>query len=212
MEANQPAVLVIDDRLTAGRGTELLLRDAGFAATVCDTEPDHVSAELRKAAHDVVLVELRPRSGDGLRVAREALRVPDPAPVVLCVPYATLGGLLVAAAGLGASGVLLGSSPVETLVAALTEVVAGGRYEDPAVTAALEASGEARRVATLSPREREVLELLADGLQGPEIAARLFLSLETVRTHIRNAVAKLGARTRVQAAVMVACDRFERAG
>ena len=59
-------------------------------------------------------------------------------------------------------------------------------------------------MARLSPREREVLELLVDGLQGPEIAEQLFLSLETVRTHIRNAVGKLGARTRVQAAAMVA--------
>ncbi|MGZ4349576.1 MAG: helix-turn-helix domain-containing protein, partial [Solirubrobacteraceae bacterium] len=53
----------------------------------------------------------------------------------------------------------------------------------------------------------EVLTLLADGYQGPEIADRLFLSLETVRTHIRNAVNKLGARTRVQAAAMVARER-----
>jgi DNA-binding NarL/FixJ family response regulator len=67
----------------------------------------------------------------------------------------------------------------------------------------------AQRVTRLSPREREVLDLLADGYQGPEIAERLFLSLETVRTHIRNAVGKLGARTRVQAAAMVACEREE---
>ena len=53
----------------------------------------------------------------------------------------------------------------------------------------------------------QVLGLLADGYQGPEIAEQLFLSLETVRTHIRNAVGKLGARTRVQAAAMVACAR-----
>jgi DNA-binding NarL/FixJ family response regulator len=64
-------------------------------------------------------------------------------------------------------------------------------------------------VAGLSPRERQVLDLLVDGYQGPEIAAELFLSLETVRTHIRNAVGKLGARTRVQAAAMVACERAE---
>ena len=65
----------------------------------------------------------------------------------------------------------------------------------------------ARRLTKLSPREREVLGLLADGYRGPEIADRLFLSLETVRTHIRHGANKLGARTRVQAAATVACDR-----
>jgi DNA-binding CsgD family transcriptional regulator len=64
-------------------------------------------------------------------------------------------------------------------------------------------------VRRLSPREREVLGLLADGLRAPEIAETLFLSLETVRTHIRNAAGKLEARTRVQAAAMLACARDE---
>jgi DNA-binding NarL/FixJ family response regulator len=212
MEASQPAVLVVDDHLTPQHGMELVLREAGFAVTVCGTEPGQAAAELRNPSHDVALIQLRPRFGDGLGLAREALKAADAVPLVLCTAHAAPGALLVAAAGLGAPGLILSSSSVQTLLDALRGVAAGGRYEDPEAAAALESSDAARRVGRLSPREREVLELLVDGLQGPEIAARLFLSLETVRTHIRNAVAKLDAQTRVQAAAMVACDRWERLG
>ena len=90
-----------------------------------------------------------------------------------------------------------------------TTAIGGGGFVDPGVAPLIAETAAARRVAGLSPRERQVLELLVDGYQGPEIAARLFLSLETVRTHIRNGVTKLGARTRVQAAAMVACEREE---
>jgi DNA-binding NarL/FixJ family response regulator len=210
MEADQPAVLVVDDHLTPRHGMELVLREAGLAVTVCGTEPDQAATELRNRAHDVALVQLRPGSGDGLGLARDALKAPDAVPLVLCAAHAAPSTLLVAAARLRAPGLILSSSSVQTLLEALREVAAGGRYEAPEVAPALESSGAARRVGQLSRREREVMELLVDGLQGPEIAARLFLSLETVRTHIRNAVAKLGARTRVQAAAMVACDRWER--
>jgi DNA-binding NarL/FixJ family response regulator len=97
---------------------------------------------------------------------------------------------------------------VGTLVEALRVVAGGGSFVDPEVARLVAEPAAAQQPVTrLSPREREVLGLLAAGYQGPEIAERLFLSLETVRTHIRNAVAKLGARTRVQAAAIVACAR-----
>ena len=108
---------------------------------------------------------------------------------------------------------MLTSSPVSTLVEALRTVAGGDSFTDPEVTSLVAERSAAQRVTKLTPREREVLGLLADGYQGPEIAEQLFLSSETVRTHIRNAVGKLGARTRVQAAAMVACAREDsRAG
>jgi DNA-binding NarL/FixJ family response regulator len=207
MEANQRQVLIVDDHLTARRGMELLLRDAGFAVAVSGAEPDQARAELLNPAHDVALVELRRGDGRGLELTREALEAGGGAPLLLCTAPAAPRGTLLAAAALGAPGFVLTSSPVQTLLEALREVAGGGRYEDPEVTALIASAGAAHRVARLSPREREVMDLLADGLQGPDIAERLFLSLETVRTHVRNAVTKLGARTRVQAAAMVACER-----
>jgi DNA-binding NarL/FixJ family response regulator len=209
MEANRPAVLIVDDHLAIRRGLELLLRDAGLAVAVCPDHADKARAELAKGGHDVALLEIRRRAGDGVELAREALRATGGVPLVLCTAYAWPRGPLLAAAGLGAPGLVLTSSPVGTLLDALRAVAGGGSFVDPEVAPLISETSAAQRVARLTPREREVLGLLADGYQGPEIAERLFLSLETVRTHIRNGVTRVGARTRVQAAAMVACAREE---
>jgi len=209
MQASQPQVLIVDDHLALRRGMELLLREHGFAVEVGPTQPDKARTRLLKGGHDVALVELRRVAGDGIALAREALERPQAAPVVLCTAYAAPTGALLTASRLGAPGLVLTSSPVETLVDALRAVARGASFVDPSVARALGEAPAEQRVARLSPREREVLELLADGYQGPEIAERLFLSLETVRTHVRNAATKLEARTRVQAAAMVALARGE---
>jgi DNA-binding NarL/FixJ family response regulator len=206
MEASQTEVLIVDDHLAARHGLELLLQEAGFLVEVGSDEPRKLRLELLNGGHDVALVEIRRHFGDGLALAREALQE-GAAPLVLCTGYAEPRAQLVAASQLNAPGLVLTSSPVQALLDAVRTVAGGGRYVDPEVTPLLASTPGARRLAQLSPREREVLGLLADGYQGPEIADRLFLSLETVRTYIRNGTNKLGARTRVQAAAMVACDR-----
>jgi DNA-binding NarL/FixJ family response regulator len=111
-----------------------------------------------------------------------------------------------AVAGLGAPGLVLKSSPPPTLMQALRTVIGGRRFVDP--LAAARVPEPARRTvrdgpALLSPREREILVMLAEGFSGAEIATRLFLSSETVRTHVRNAVQKLGCRTRTQAVALL---------
>ena len=90
------------------------------------------------------------------------------------------------------------SSPDE-LTAAIRAVAAGGTYMDHRLSSALLARSTTARVRELSPREREILDLLAQGLTGAQAAKRLCISPETVRTHIRNAMAKLEAETRVHA-------------
>jgi DNA-binding NarL/FixJ family response regulator len=209
MQTSRPEVLIVDDRVAVRRGMELLLRDEGFAVAVCADNADKASAKLIKGRYDVALVEIRRREGDGISLAREALEGRAGAPLVLCTAYPAPRGPLLAAARLGAPGLVLTSSSVATLVQALRAVADGSTFVDRSVARLIAEGPAEQRVAQLSPREREVLELLADGYRGPEIAERLFLSLETVRTHIRNAVGKLGARTRVQAAAMVALARGE---
>jgi DNA-binding NarL/FixJ family response regulator len=99
---------------------------------------------------------------------------------------------------------VLKSSPPATLLEAVRRVANGEAFTDPDLARHLPVGGQARsRVSLLSPRERQILGLLADGHSGAEIAQELFLSTETVRTHVRNAVRKLGARTRTQAVALV---------
>jgi DNA-binding NarL/FixJ family response regulator len=212
MAADRLQVLIIDDHLAVRRGLELLLREAGFAIAGGADHPSEAGSQLRHAHYDVAMLEVRRRDGDGLELVREVLRTREHVPLVLYTGATEPRGLLVAASGLGAPGFVLTGSPPATLTAALTAVAGGGSYIDPDLTALLSAGPEARRLDVLTPRERQVLTLLADGESGPEIAELLFLSLETVRTHIRNAITKLGARTRVQAAAMVAVARAESAG
>jgi DNA-binding NarL/FixJ family response regulator len=209
MEANRPEVLIVNDHLALRRGMELVLRDAGFAVAACPDNPDKALAELLKGGQDVALLEIGRRAGDGVALARGALEAEGAVPLVLCTAYAGPRGPLLAASRLGAPGLVLTSSPVRTLVQALRAVADGGTFVDPEVAPLIAETAASRQVKQLSPRERQILGLLADGYQGPEIAEQLFLSLETVRTHIRNAAGKLGARTRVQAAAMVAVAREE---
>jgi DNA-binding NarL/FixJ family response regulator len=212
MQASRPEVLIVDDHAAVRHALEYLLRGAGFAIAAGSEQHTGPRSQLRHGSYDVAMLEIRLRSGDGLELARHALVTRRQAPLVLYTAYADPRATLVAASRLGAPGLVMTSSPPETLTDALRTVAEGGTFLDPELSPLLAAGPAERRLAVLSRRERQVLSLLADGDSGPEIAERLFLSLETVRTHIRNAITKLGARTRVQAAAMVAAARDEPPG
>jgi DNA-binding NarL/FixJ family response regulator len=198
-------VLIVDDHLAVGHGIELLLGEAGFGIARHVDRPAVARSVLLHGRYDVAMLEIHLCNGDGLGLARDLLRERPEAPLLLYTGHTDPVSDLRAAIEVGAPGVVLTSSTPKTLADAVHVVAAGGVYRDPEL-AVLLASPAADRLAVLSPREREILGLLADGYSGPEIAERLFLSLETVRTHIRNATTKLGARTRVQAAALVACN------
>jgi DNA-binding NarL/FixJ family response regulator len=87
-------------------------------------------------------------------------------------------------------------------------VADGGTYVDPRLRPALLARDATQRMPALSKREREIMDLLAQGLTGEQVAERLVLSIETVKTHIRNAMAKLEANTRVHAIAIAMREGF----
>jgi DNA-binding NarL/FixJ family response regulator len=93
----------------------------------------------------------------------------------------------------------LKEAPLGDLVRAVELVAAGGTYVDPVLAGILASADFAGKLPSLTQRERDVLRLLADGLSNEEIGKRLFISPETVRTHVRKAMAKLDADTRTQA-------------
>jgi DNA-binding NarL/FixJ family response regulator len=120
--------------------------------------------------------------------------------------------MLIEALACGALGLALKAGPPEELLDAIAAVARGDTWLDPRLTRLLRPRIHDDRSERLSAREYEVLCLLAEGMSGEAIARQLFLSPETIRTHVRNAMRKLGARTRSHAIAMIVSGRHGPAG
>jgi DNA-binding NarL/FixJ family response regulator len=154
---------------------------------------------------DVVLLDINFPTETGFRVGELVTRGPGAVPV-LYLSASEQPDLVASAMATGASGYLLKDGPISTLLAALQAAAAGGKVGGP-VAAQWRAPPVdrdlRRRLATLTAREREVLDalVLADGTR--ELAARLKISPGTARTHVQNVLVKLGVHTRLQAVALV---------
>jgi DNA-binding NarL/FixJ family response regulator len=199
-------VVIVDDHVALRRGMELLLRRAGhhIVGTADDAEAGEALILRRKP--DVALVDLALPGMSGAELTRSLLKS-DPALRIVLYTGAADERQLLDALDAGAAGFALKSGDPEELEQAILTVAAGEDYLDPRLKPLLAKGGDGR-AKTLSPREREVLGLLSHGLSGEEAAKQLFLSSETVRTHVRNAMTKLGASTRAHA-VALALQRGE---
>jgi DNA-binding NarL/FixJ family response regulator len=155
-------------------------------------------AQIEAKKPRVALVDVRMPRLSGIELAkRAAVSSPDTS-IVFYTAYGDRA-LLSEALDVGARGFVLKEAPLTDLVRAVERVAAGEAYVDPVLAGVLVSSHAADKLPTLTQREREVLRLLADGLSNEEIGKRLFISPETVRTHVRKAMAKLEADTRTQA-------------
>ncbi|RNM16346.1 response regulator [Nocardioides pocheonensis] len=192
-------VLVVDDHP--------LFRDGlvGLLATVADVEVvdavgDGETAVRRCAelAPDIVLMDLNLPGMPGLEAIRRIV-AREPAPAVLVLTMVDDDDTVTAALRVGARGYLLKGAVQEEVLAGL-RTVAGGGVVFGAGAAQRVLSGD-RRVGELTPREAEVLALVADGRSNAEIARALGLSLKTVQNHVSNVLAKMQVRDRTQAAL-----------
>jgi DNA-binding NarL/FixJ family response regulator len=196
---------------------------AGFAALL-DTQPDFSvlgtasdgeSAVLacRELRPDVVLMDVRMPGIDGIEATRQLAPDENP-PRVLILTTFDLDEYVFDALRAGASGFLLKDATAERLFEAVRVVAAGEALLAPGVTRRLisefarlrpgpaaSAAGVPAALSALTPRETEVLRLVAEGLSNTEIAARLIVTEETVKTHVSRLLAKLGLRDRTQAVV-----------
>jgi two-component system response regulator DevR len=201
MEDEKLRVIVVDDHTVMRRGIELLLRSEGMRIAGSAESVGAAREIMLRRQYDVALIDIRLGAESALGLVRELLASHPRAPIVLYTGYIDSG--LTEAVRLGARGFVLKTSPTSGLLAALRAVASGGVYVDPDIAELVSAGSALAGVGSLTAREREIFELLAHGLSGHAIAARLVVSDETVRTHIRNGSRKLGAATRVQAVAIM---------
>jgi DNA-binding NarL/FixJ family response regulator len=195
---DHPAVLEAVSEYLAQGGIEVIARAS-------DGEEALQRIEQRKPL--VALVDVRMPKVGGIELARRSQRsVPDTA-ILLYTGYGDRA-LLTEALDAGVRGFVLKEAPMDDLLRAVQAVAGGGTYVDPVLAGTLAASAVGSALPQLTQRERDVLRLLADGLSNEEIGKRLFISAETVRTHVRKAMDKLDADTRTQAVARALRDQL----
>ncbi|HET9286499.1 MAG TPA: response regulator transcription factor [Gaiella sp.] len=204
--------LVADDQEVVRAGFSALLDtqpDVTVVASAADgAEAVRLSREQRP---DVVLMDVRMPVMDGIEATRLICATDGGVPRILILTTFDLDEYVYDALHAGASGFLLKDVPAETLFEAVRVIAAGEALLAPAITRRLIAEFARLRprqpsrpdgLAALTPRETEILGLVAEGLSNAEIAARLVLSDETIKTHVSHVLRKLGLRDRAQAVVV----------
>jgi len=207
MEASgsSPSLVLVEQHEALRDGLAVLLERRGFSVLGCATTAASGEEVISERHPDVAVIGVDLPDERGTELVRRLNGRTNGTKFVI---YTGLSDpdLLGAAFRSGARGLVAKPAGLAVLVDALREVWRGGRYFDPRFAEARE--GGDTPAKALSEREVEILAMLARGLTGEEIAQRLVLSPETVRTHIRNAMAKLEARTRTEA-VVKALEREE---
>ena len=218
-------VLLVDDDQLMRAGLRLIVQQAPDLTVVGEAADGREAvAAARRDRPQVVVMDVRMPGMDGIEATRQITAAPDP-PRVLILTTFELDEYVFSALQAGASGFLLKRSPPEQLLEGIRTVAAGDGLLSPSVTRRLIerfSSRPDRRVwrsesiggrpqadskpfpdlSVLTEREREVLVAIARGLSNEELAETLFISENTVKTHVKRVLTKLGARDRVQAVVM----------
>ncbi|MER7008825.1 response regulator transcription factor [Dactylosporangium sp. NPDC000555] len=208
-------VVIADDQMLVRTGFRMILTVDGIEVVAEAANGVEAVEAVRRTLPDVVLMDVRMPEMDGLEATRRILSGPadtaGTAPRVVILTTFDLDRYVYAALSAGASGFLLKDVSPEQLVAAVRLVRAGDALLAPAITRRLierYASRDARTatlhrdLSTLTPREVEVLTLLARGLSNAELAESLRLSDATVKTHVARILSKLRLRDRAQAIVV----------
>jgi DNA-binding NarL/FixJ family response regulator len=203
-------VLLADDQKLVRGGFRMILSAEVEIEVVGEAaDGEEAIALARELRPDVVLMDVRMPNIDGIEATRRIVNGADGTPRVLVLTTFDLDEYVYEALRAGASGFLLKDAPEEQLVAGIRIVADGGSLFAPAVTRRLieRFAGAAPKepppaLAELTPRELEVLRLLARGLSNAEIASELVLSEHTAKTHVAHILGKLDLRDRVQAVVL----------
>jgi DNA-binding NarL/FixJ family response regulator/class 3 adenylate cyclase len=206
-------VVVADDQQLVRSGFRVILEDEPDIRVVGEAPDGRTAVDVVvRTRPDVVLMDIRMPELDGLRAAERIISDPELETAVLMLTTFDRDEYIYEALRIGASGFLLKDAPADRLLDAVRVAAAGDALLAPSVTrrligqfarAAQPAPGAVpEALGELTPRELEVLELVARGLSNAEIAAELVLGENTIKTHVGHLLSKLGLRDRVQAVVL----------
>jgi DNA-binding NarL/FixJ family response regulator len=203
-------VLLADDDVLVRQGLRVLVESAGDLTVVAEAADGEEAVRLA-AEHrpDVVVMDVRMPGCDGIAATRDITAWPAPRPRVLILTTFDLDEIVHDALQAGADGFLLKRATPDELIDGIRTVAAGDALISPALTRRLLSYVAAQRsapsatalVVPFTAREEEVLRYLSEGLSNAEIAEKLVIGQETVKTHVKHICTKTGARDRTQAVV-----------
>lgn len=211
-------VVIVDDDPFVRSGLRLIL-DSDLIEVIAEAaDGDEALALIARERPDLVLLDIRMPRVDGITVTRALRERGDTVRILVLTTFDT-DELVLDALRAGANGFLLKDTPPSDIVAAIHKTIGGEPVLSPAATARLIENVAARpdpavtrargRIASLTDRERDVALAVASGRSNPQIAAELFVSVTTVKTHISALLTKLGARNRVDIARTVYQARLD---
>ena len=189
--------LIVDDHEVVREGLRLSLSRAPHIRVVGEASDGASAVALaQRRRPNVVIMDVRMPGMDGLAATKE---ITDSVPETSVLIFTAYSERSLLGRGLesGARGYILKEAPHQTLLRAIEKVAGGEGYVDPALMPSF-LNGKDRD-EMLTGREREILQLLADGMSNADVAGRLFISQETVKSHVRHILAKLEASTRTHA-------------
>lgn len=207
-------VALVDDQAIVRAGLARILSPAdGFEVVAECVDGRQAIDDLPAVRPDVVLMDIRMPTLDGIAATAQLTNIADPLPVLVLTTFGE-DEVLWGAIEAGAAGFVLKDSSAEDLIAAVRAVAGGGAWFDPGVASRVldryrqvvaPATRDAARLELLTDREHDVLRLMARGATNPEIAAALYVAEATVKTHVGSIFTKLGVRDRA-AAIVFAYD------
>jgi DNA-binding NarL/FixJ family response regulator len=200
-------LVIIDDHDALREGLAVLLTRGGVEVIGTAGNAAAGSDLVEQVEPDIAIIDVGLPDGSGIELTRNLLAHRPELGVVL---YTGTGDSELLYEGLdsGARGYALKAGTIDELLTAIEQVGGGGSYVDPRLDRLLLSPRATAKVPSLSPRERQVMHLMAEGRTADGVASELIVSVETVRTHVRNAIAKMEARNRVHA-IALALERGE---
>jgi DNA-binding NarL/FixJ family response regulator len=196
--------LIVDDHEVVREGLRLALSRAPHIRVIGEAADGATAVSLAERRRpDVVIMDVRMPGMDGLEATKQ-ITTADPDAAVLIFTAYSERMLLSRGLESGAKGYILKEAPHETLLRAIERIAHGDGFVDPALMPAFLNGKE--REEMLTAREREILQLLADGMSNSDVAAKLFISQETVKSHVRHILTKLEADTRTHAVAIALRD------